>query len=135
MGPNRDSLRDRLLAQHVPQAKKLDDYRKEVQAMLDRNEKLLRREKWYASVFWCAVVLGTTAFLVWMGTSTADWMGAKIAAVVSTGAMLLFMLLAASVELLKHFLNRARVELLKEVKGVEMQLLELRETLRTRSNA
>jgi hypothetical protein len=134
MGPNPDSLRERLLAQHVPPARKLEEYRKEVQTMLDRNEKTLRREKWYASALWFYVVACATAFLVWMGTSTADWMGAKTAAVVSVGAFLLFVYIAAAVELLKHFINRSRVEMLKEVKGLEMQLLELREALRTRSS-
>ncbi|MGO9254907.1 MAG: hypothetical protein ACLQU1_01185 [Bryobacteraceae bacterium] len=33
-------------------------------------------------------------------------------------------------ELLKHFINRARVELLKETKQVQLQVLELHDLLR-----
>ena len=37
------------------------------------------------------------------------------------------------IELLKHFINRSRVEQLKEIKRVELEILELRELLQTRA--
>lgn len=41
--------------------------------------------------------------------------------------------LFGGIELLKHFINRSRVEQLKELKRVELEILELRELLQTRS--
>ncbi len=135
MGPNRDSLRDRLLAQSVPQAQKLDAYRKEVQAMLERNEKLLRREKWGVTVFWFVAVVCLTGFLLWMGFTNPIGMDPKSLSFASIAASVLVMVLYGSLELLKHFINRSRVEILKEVKGIEIQLLELREEMRTRNSS
>jgi len=40
------------------------------------------------------------------------------------------LLLFGAVEIVKHLINRSRVEVLKEVKQVGMQILELRESLR-----
>lgn len=134
MGPKPDGLRDHLLAQHVPQAEKIEDYRKGVQAMLERNEIRLRREKWFVTVFWFAVVTCLTAFLLWMGFANPIGMDAKILAFISMAASVVVMVLYGSIELLKHFVNRSRVEILKEVKGIEMQLLELRQELRTRNS-
>ena len=40
------------------------------------------------------------------------------------------LLIAGAVELLKYFINRSFVELLKEMKELEVQLLEIKEQLR-----
>jgi hypothetical protein len=133
MGPKPDGLRDRLLAQHEPQANKIEEYRKGIQAMLERNETRLRREKWFVVAFWLVVVAFLTAFLLWIGFANPTGMGAKNLAFTSMAASVFVMVLYGSIELLKHFVNRSRVEILKEVKGVEIQLLELREELRLRN--
>jgi len=39
-------------------------------------------------------------------------------------------LLYGGIELVKHFINRSRVEVLKELKGLELHLLALEERLR-----
>ena len=134
METNSHGLRDRLLEQHVPQAEKSKAYRKGIQAMLERNEKLLRREKWFVTGFWFVVVICLTAFLLWMGFANPTGMDSKNLAFTSMAASVLMMVLYGAIELLKHFINRSRVEILKEVKGVETQLLELREELRTRNS-
>jgi hypothetical protein len=131
-------LRERLLAQHVPQAKKLEEHRKEVQAMLEREEKRLRIEKWYVLVLWGTITLWLIPFVILLGLlgpRTIPWMDEKTATVISTSLMGIIMFVFMATETLKHFINRGRIEILKEVKGVEMQLLELREALRTRGNA
>jgi hypothetical protein len=46
------------------------------------------------------------------------------------GVLACFWLLVGAVELLKHFINRARVDVLREVKGLELRILELQEQLR-----
>ncbi len=43
-----------------------------------------------------------------------------------------FFLIGAAVEMVKYFINRSRVEVLKEVKGLELQLLEIKEHLQQR---
>lgn len=128
-----DSLRDRLLMQHIPQANKIEEYRKGVQAMLEHNEIRLRREKWFVTVFWLMVVPCLTAFLLWMGLANPLGMNAMSLAFTSMAASVAVMFFYGAMELLKHFVNRSRVEILKEVKGIEMQLLELREELRGRN--
>jgi hypothetical protein len=117
-----EPLRDRLLAQQVLPADRLAQYRKEVDAMLEQNEKTLRRQKWYAGALWIYAVLLTTAFLVMSGL-----IGTPPGIVMSFFGV--FLMVGAAVELLKYFLNRGRVEMLKEVKRLEIQLLEIREQL------
>jgi hypothetical protein len=43
-----------------------------------------------------------------------------------------FFLIGAAVEMVKYSINRSRVEVLKEVKGLELQLLEIKERLQPR---
>ena len=124
MEPLRESLRERLLAQGEPTSEKMAVYRKEIQTMLEKNEKVLRRQKWYAGAIWIWAVALTTTFLL-----LAGWLG-KTPVGVLWGMMASLLLIAGAVELLKYFINRSRVELLKEMKGLEVQLLEIKEQLR-----
>ena len=55
-----------------------------------------------------------------MGTTNAAYLG----------TFACFFLIWGAVEMLKHFINRSRVELLKEIKQVQLQVLELHETIR-----
>lgn len=92
--------------------------------MLAQNEKILNRQKWYAGGTWTFVVLMGTLFL-YLGGNRADtpigiWLG----------IVAIFFLIFPAVELLKYFINRNRVEILKEIKGLELRVLELQEQLR-----
>lgn len=95
--------------------------------MLERNEKVLRREKWYASAIWLMVVTIWVPFLVYGGYHADEPRSAFWAA--SACVWFLF----GGIELLKHFINRSRVEQLKEIKRVELKVLELREALQGRA--
>jgi hypothetical protein len=118
-----EPLRERLLAQFEPDRAKLATYAKEVQAMLEKNERTLRLQKWYAGTIWIFVVALSTSFLVLGGqrgdTPAGTWLG----------ILACFFMIGAAVELVKYFINRSRVEVLKEVKGIELQLLEIKEIL------
>jgi len=96
--------------------------------MLEKNEKTLRRQKWYAGVIWFWVVgLGVAImFLANMHPEKpkAAWLAA------SFGSFACFMLIYGAAELTKYFINRARVELLKETKQVQLQVLELHDLVR-----
>lgn len=119
-----ESLRERLLAQWEPDRDKLATYRKEVEAMLATNEGTLRLQKWYAGAIWIFVVLMGTTFLL-LGSLRGDTpVGAWL------GIFACFLMIGPAVEMVKYFINRSRVEMLKEVKGLEMQLLEIKEQLR-----
>lgn len=115
-----ENMRDRLLAR-LPQPENLGEYRNEVQSLLEKNQNKLRVEKRYSAVFWVFVVC-LCAALMWgsAGTSKAA----------QAGTFGLFFVIAGAVELLKHFINRNRVELLKEIKQVQLQVLELQAALR-----
>jgi hypothetical protein len=119
-----EPLRDRLLAQFEPDSEKLAAYRKEVEAMLEQNERALWWQGWYAGAMWVFVVLLGTAFFVLGGMRSDSPPG------IFLGIFACFMLIGAAVEMVKFFINRSRIEVLKEVKGLELQILELKERLR-----
>jgi hypothetical protein len=124
---NSEGMRDRLLSR-LPRPENLVEYRKEVSALLEKNEKTLRRQKWYAGAIWFWVVgLGVALMLLASmhpEKARAAWLAAWV------GSFACFMLISGAVELMKYFINRARVELLKETKQVQLQVLELHDLLR-----
>jgi hypothetical protein len=121
-----DSIRDRLLS-HLPQPANLAAYREEVASMLAKNEKAFRREKWGVGALWI-YLLALSIFFLWLGWRLIDTPKGPY-----FGTWACFCILCGAVELLKHFINRSRVELLKEVKQVQVQVLELHALLRKSS--
>lgn len=97
--------------------------------MLDDNERGLRRERRWTTVLWLYAVALMTVFLLVSGlyhpTPERSWM----ASLTGMGVVLFY----GGLELLKHFINRSRVEVLKEMKQLELRVLELDERLRTRA--
>ncbi len=126
MDPKPEPLRARLLAQFEPDRAKLATYREEVQAMLDKHERTLRLQKWYAGAIWIFLVLLGTCFLTLGGLYADKPVGLWLSIIP------LFFLIGGAVEMVKYFINRSRVEMLKEIKSLELQLLELKEQLRPR---
>jgi hypothetical protein len=123
MEQKNERLRDRLLSR-LPQPANFSAYRDEVSSMLEKNEKRLSWEKRGASTLWIFVVgffaLLTSRGAHWLDTPKGHYCEFTVCLLLITGA----------VELLKHFINRTRVELLKEVKQVQLQVLELQASLR-----
>jgi len=113
-----ENMRDRLLAR-LPQPENIAEYRNEVTALLDRNDKKLRQEKWYSGLIW-GFVAGLGTIFLWQGGKHAS-----TATAAYLGTFACFFLIYGAVELLKHFINRSRVELLKEIKQLQLQVLEL----------
>src|SRR5947209_14106839 len=126
MGPNDDTLRDRLLAHVEPDPDRLAHYREEVRIMLEKKERGLRWQQWVAIVNWVFVVLLVTAFMVVGGMSgkVPNWFMPYILG--------LTLLIGAAVQLLSAHLNRSHVELLKEIKGLDLQVREIKDELATR---
>lgn len=117
-------LRASLLAQQAPDPDRFARYRKEVQMTLEQNERGLRRERRVVVVLWLFLVATCTGFMIISGAHNTTTLG------VWFGVMACFWFLFGAVELLKHFINRARVDVLREVKGLELRILELQEQLR-----
>lgn len=126
---DRDDLRDRLLGQATPDPDRLAVYREGVRSMLERNERGLRRERMFVPLIWGFVVFMVVAFS-YLGQSRPE---RPAGVYFGLGLMLSFLSIWGAVELLKHFINRARVEILKEIKGIELRLLEIEGRLEDRA--
>jgi hypothetical protein len=135
MDPQRNELRDRLLAQQAPDPERLAEYRKGVEAMVEQ----LRRQAWWVGcayaflvilgvvvLFFGAFALGIIAFYL------AAQQGAGLAAVWVPALGSVLGLLGAFA-LVRHLRNQKRMgDLLLEVKRLEMRVLELEESQRGR---
>ena len=118
MEPKDESLRERLLSR-LPEPVNLEAYREEVAALLAKNEKGLRRERRVVVRLWIFVVAVSVCFLtaggMYIDTPKGPWFG----------TLACFWFLFGAVETVRYFVNRARVDILKEVKQVQLQVLEL----------
>ena len=83
--------------------------------LVAQNERGSRRKKVAVRVLWIFCVVCSIAFL---------WFDGRSANVSKAPRLALFMFLVGAVELLNHFINRWRIDLLKEVKPVQVQILE-----------
>lgn len=126
METNDREFRRELLGQMSPAPDRLAQYRQEMKNMLDQNERGLRREKrgmiaaWFFGVAMMVLFLLLSGF--WHPTPERSWM--------ATLASFAMLLLYGALEIIKHFINRSRVEILKELKQLELKVLELDERLR-----
>ena len=116
------SMRERLLAR-LPQPENVAAYREEVASLLAKHEKALAAEKW------SNYILG--ACVVWMlAVSNSVW-GPKLDAtaqhVLQVFAAGFFFFLG--IGSLKVYNHRSQMEVLKEVKQVQLQVLELQASL------
>ena len=128
MEKTNDSIRDRILAR-LPQPANVAAYRDEMVSTLARNEKRLRREKWGMIALWLYAV-GFFMACSFMGPKRLDTPAGHY---IELFAFLL--LIYGAVEIVKHFVNRSRVEILKEVKQLQLQVLELRASMEQSGNA
>jgi len=129
MEPINEEFRRNLIGQLVPEPGRLERYRQEMTQMLEKNEQGLRRERRWTIVLWLYGVALMTAYLLVSGfyhpTPERSWMAglAGIAGVLLYGAIMIVRVLV----------NQARIELLKELKQIELHVLELDERLRSRA--
>jgi hypothetical protein len=113
-----ESIGKRLLSR-LPQPANMAAYQQEVTSLLAENERRLRRNKWTVVRVWIFVGVVSVPFL-WMAgthfnTPEGNWFLGLVGFWVLFGAM----------EIAKYEHNRGRVELLKELKEVQLQILEL----------
>jgi hypothetical protein len=123
MEQGNSSVRDRLLAR-LPQPENLAAYREEVVAGLAKKEKRLCWERWLARALW-AYVLGFGMFCFYRGQ---QWLVTPNGQKFEFASQILF--IVGAMQLLKFFSLLSRVEILREVKQVQLQVLELQASLR-----
>jgi hypothetical protein len=121
-----ESMRERLLA-HLPQPENLAAYREETASLLAKHEKALFWEKMPYVV--CLVL---AAFIL-----MAKWIWAqKIGAALDQFTWLWtgFFFFVYCVGTLRYQIYRSQVDMLKEVKQVQLQILELQASLQKRGS-
>ncbi|MGA3133513.1 MAG: hypothetical protein ABSD59_22190 [Terracidiphilus sp.] len=122
MEKQNENMRDRLLAR-LPQPENLAAYRKETEVLLAKHKKALFWEK-APSVAFSLVALGffIAAFSPW-----GQKLGARQVQFFDFDACLFFVV--SLIIDLRYNIYRNRVELLKEVKQIQLQILELHASL------
>ena len=127
MEKQNDSLRDRLLAR-LPQPENLEAFREQTASLLAKHEKALFWEKWTTQA---VGLLAVGVFLMTM----LPW-GPRLdttrTVVFDVVAGIFFFM--SQMWRLEYNLNRNQVNLLKEVKQVQLQVLELQASLKRDGN-
>lgn len=118
MEPDRDSLRDRLLGRE-PKPTDLADYRQLVSSTIEKNRKRIQRERLFVTLFWIFCAVSATAWL---------WFSADAARLPRGPFLACIFFTWGGVEIVKHYVNSCRVDLLKEIKELKLQVFELRES-------
>jgi len=113
-----ESISERLLSR-LPQPTNMAAYQEEVRSLLAENEKRLRRNKWTVARVWIFVIAVSAPFLWLAGTHFNTAEGNWFLGLVG------FWVLFGAIEIAKYEHNQGRVELLKELKQVQLQILEL----------
>jgi hypothetical protein len=119
----RGRLREGLLSQQDVSSQRLDKYRTEVNMLLEQKERSVLLEKRVTSGAWVFLVALSTAFIVIGGmrndTLTGIWFG----------ILACFWLVLGSTFLVRQQLSQRELVLFKELKGLELRVLELRKVV------
>ncbi|HLY98966.1 MAG TPA: hypothetical protein VKT33_07865 [Candidatus Angelobacter sp.] len=113
-----ESISERLLSR-LPQPANMADYQAAVASLLAENERKLRRNKWTVVRVWLFIVIVSGPFL-WMAgthfnTAEGNWFLGLAG----------FWVLFGAIEIAKYEHNQGRVELLRELKQVQLRIFEL----------
>jgi hypothetical protein len=121
MAQQSDDLRERLLA-GLPQPENLAEYREETAALLARHARALRWDRFtaYALVFLAALLFLWSFYPGPLG-------GAAVYSFRFGSAVLYFV---GAIFVLRHHIYDSQVATLKEIKQVQLQILELQASLR-----
>jgi hypothetical protein len=118
-----DSLRERLLAR-LPQPENVAAYREETTILLAKHERALFWEsRSFHTLWFCALAL-----VIMGGSNWAQSLDPRASVGFYDLAGLMF--IAAMSTGMQYFINRSKVDILKEVKQVQLQVLELQASLR-----
>jgi hypothetical protein len=119
-----DNLRERLLSR-LPHPENLTAYREETAALLAKHERALSTEKWTTSALsLCGLV--AIIFFSWMVNTHPFDVSGQLRFL---GGTLVFVLLVAVIGV-RRPIYASQVATLKEIKQVQLQILELQVSLR-----
>jgi hypothetical protein len=117
-----ESVRDRLLAR-LPQSENLADYRKETEVLLARHKKALFWEKFLAiSVVWLGIA-------VWLMVNSSWGPKHDTTGTIFLDSLAGLLLFTGGIAGVGSRISQSKVALLKEVKQVQLQILELQASL------
>ncbi|HTW80748.1 MAG TPA: hypothetical protein VME23_14475 [Terracidiphilus sp.] len=119
MEKQNERLRESLLA-HLPQPENLADYRRETEVLLAKHEKALFWEK-FPSTMLALIAVGI--FLVTLFPIGSSKLGTREVQFLWADACIFFF--AGAIIDLRYRIYRSKVDTLKEVKQVQLQILEL----------
>ena len=118
-----NSMRERLLAR-LPQPENVAAYREETISLLAKHERALFWEsRSFHTLWFCALAL-----VIVGGSNWAHSLDPKVSVGFYNLAGLMF--IGAMSTGMQYFINRSKVDILKEVKQVQLQVLELQALLR-----
>ena len=115
MPTEHDMIRERLLGR-LPLPGDMAAYREGVEATLEKNQKNIRRERLLVMAFWIFCVVSATSRIWFSADSARLPRGPFLACIFFTWG---------GVEIVKHYINSCRVDLLKEIKQLQVQVFEL----------
>jgi len=118
----RNNIREELLRRHLPQPGNLADYRREVEQMLENRAKRFRKMTWGNRIGGGACLATAVILMMAAGSRENTWLGIS-----ACFLLIVFVSLA-----MQYLISDSRLELLKEAKQVQLQILELREMLQPR---
>lgn len=113
-----------LLLSHLPQPANLAAYQQEMASLFTKNDEVLRRGRSTVKRMWIFVAVIAAPFL-WMAgthfnTSQGNWFL----------GLTCFWVLLGAVEVEKYEAHKGRVDLLKEIKQAQLQILQLHTLIR-----
>ena len=123
METQNENLRERLLAR-MPQPENVANYRVETAALLAKHERALFWEsRSFHTLWFCALAL-----VIVGGSNWAHSLDPRASVGFYNLAGLMF--IGAMSTGMQYFINRSKVDILKEVKQVQLQVLELQASMR-----
>jgi hypothetical protein len=128
MEKQNDSMRERLLAR-LPQPENLAAYREQTASLLAKHEKALFWEKMPSTVCYVTAIAIWIVANLWgqklgMTTTQISWLWAGAAIFYFVGA----------INDLRYRIYRSKVDTLKEVKQVQLQILEIQASIQKRGS-
>ncbi len=121
MKENKKKVQEEWDFPEFPSGERHEKYQKEVEKMLDKQIRATKREKRIIGPMWIYITVFCTLFLLIGGFSSDPtkklWFG----------ILACFWFLFGALFLIRYFINHSRLEIMKEIKGIQLQIEELRE--------
>jgi hypothetical protein len=131
MEKGNESMRDRLLAR-LPQPENVAGYREETLSLLAKHERALFWDRVSGrTIVWLGIGLFMVANSTWL-RSLDSQLDSHVVIFFDVLAVVLFF--TGALYLVNYQIERSKVDLLKEVKQVQLQLLELQASIKKEGN-